>query len=111
MRFADTRSLAELCALHLRPIDHWADDGAGNVTPVFVPPLAPAEQSAFDDLEQMATLGLQTLTLAQYQARKADVQGLRGFLALASPTQAQALAAEKALIRVVGAMLKLDLGG
>lgn len=101
-------ALAVLCAQYGRPIAHWTGT-PGATLPVFVPPLTPAEQATFADLEAMASLGLQTLTLAQFQARKADVALLRAFLALPSPTQAQALAALQALIRVTGAMLKLTL--
>ena len=101
--------LDALCAQYGRPIDHWDDDGAGNMTPVFVPLLTPTEQAAYDDLAVMATLGLQTLTLQQYRDRKADVAGLKAYMALGSPTATQTRDAFRALVRVVGAMLKVGL--
>lgn len=107
---ASTAPLMALCATYLRLPTLTYDVATDTTTFTFAPPLTTAEQATFTDLQQMAGLGLQTLTLAQYQARKADVQGLRDYMALANPTAAQTTAAFKALVRVVGAMLKLGLG-
>jgi len=99
--------LAGLCEKYGRPISGSDADGL----PVFDPPLNPTEQAAFDDLTVMATLGLQTLTLAEYRARKADIAGIKAYMALASPTATQTRDAFRALVRVVGAMLKVELDG
>ena len=103
--------LQNLCVTYGRPIDHWADQPDGTVLAVFDPPLNATEQAALDDLVVMATLGIQTLTLAEYRARKADVAGIKAYMALASPTATQTRDAFRALVRVVGAMLKVELDG
>lgn len=86
----------------LRPFDQWVDG-----QPVFDPPLTAAEQATLADLRAMARFGIDAnLTLAEFQAMKADLALGRAFLGIASPTQAQAVAAEKAVIRVLGALLR-----
>jgi len=129
MQYGDPVSIAlqDLCARYGRPIDHWADQPDGSVLPVFVPPLNATEQAAFDDLSVMATLGLQTLTLQEYRDRKADLADVKAQLVALAPWLAlppgtaktnKAIAAEQAigtalteLARIVGALLKVDLGG
>lgn len=99
--------LQTLCERYGRPIAYW-DTRVEPPVPVFEPPLDATEQAALVDLRAMARFGLQTLTLAEYRARKADIAALKAFMALPSPTQAQTLAAFQALVRVTGAMLKLE---
>lgn len=107
----DLMRLQALCAQYDRPVEHWDGEGPNGVmTPVFVPPLTPAEQAILDDLTVIASLAL-PLTLAEFQACKADVAGLVAYMGLPSPTAAQMQAAFKALVRVTGAMLRVQLGG
>ena len=103
-----TTDLAVLAIKYGRPITSWIDNGDGTRTAVFVPPLDATEQEAFDDLTVIVALGL-PLTLAEYRARKADIAGIKAYMALASPTATQTRDAFRALVRVVGAMLKIQL--
>lgn len=112
--------LAQLIALHLRTYTDW--DATG---PLWTPPLTTAEQAILADLRLMSNLGVQTLTLAEFRARKADVADIKAQLTalaqwLALPTgtakTANAIAAEQAigtalteLARVVQALLKVTL--
>jgi hypothetical protein len=86
----------------IRPFAQWVDG-----EPVFVPPLTTAEQASLADLRLMARFSIASdLTLAEFQALKPDLATGRAFLGIASPTQAQAVAAERAIIRVLGALLR-----
>jgi hypothetical protein len=92
--------------VYLRDPADW-DHSTVPPTPIFVPPLTTAEQATFDDLVKMTRFGLATsLSLAEYQAMKPDLALGEAFLGIASPTNAQAVAAEKAIIRVLGALLR-----
>lgn len=95
-------TLLALCSTYLRPPDRW-DDGLGAL--VWEPPLTTAEQATFGDLQLMARFGV-TLTLAEWQSIKADAAGLRNYLGVASPTAAQTAAATKAIIRVLGTIIR-----
>lgn len=95
-------ALAELCDLYLRRIN--LSDAAN---PTFSPPLSAAEQVIFTDLQRMAEFGITAnLTLAEFQAIKADLVTARNYVGLASPTAAQTSAALKSTIRVIGALLR-----
>lgn len=96
-----------LCAQYLRPVDAWVDDGTGKLTALFVPALSAPEQTALADLTTMASFGITSnITLVEFQAIKPDLALGKAFLGIASPTNAQAVAAEKAIIRVLGALLR-----
>lgn len=107
MRFNDpTRSiLADLTALYLRPIAQWDDDGAGEMTAVFVPPLSGAEQTTFTDLQLMAKFGVQ-MTLAEWQSIKADAAALKAYNGVPTPTLVQTAAAVKAINRVLATIIR-----
>lgn len=79
-------------------------DVAGATTARFEPDLSAAEQALYARLLRLhrSRLGL---TPAEYDALAPDLNGLRNFVALASPTAAQTAAATKALIRVLRAIL------
>jgi hypothetical protein len=53
----------------------------------------------------MARFGV-SMTLGEWQAVKPDAASLKAFLAIASPTNAQAVAAVKSLIRVLGVIVR-----
>jgi len=99
---------ADFIAANLRPVHDW-DWTTDPPTPLFDPPLTAAERDVLLDLRAIFALGVQTLTLAEYRARKADVAGIKAYMALASPTATQTRDAFRALIRVVGAMLKVEI--
>lgn len=95
-------ALAALIPAYMRMPSSWPASG-----PVWDPPLTADEQGTYDDLQRMAHFGLtSSLTLDEFRAIKADLATGRAFLGIASPTQAQAIAAEKAIIRVLGALLR-----
>ena len=96
--------LAELCDAHLRPIKEWHGDASG-FTPIFAPPLSPAEKATLDELEVMARHGV-TMTLAEWRAIKEDAAGLRQYLGLSSPTAAQTALATQAIIRVLATIIR-----
>ena len=102
---ADGSTLLRLCAAHLRmPTQYETSDPA---TFVWSPALSAQEQATFADLQIMASFGLTaSITLAEFQAIKPDLVTARNFVAIASPTQAQSVAALKATIRILGALLR-----
>lgn len=79
MAYADTAAVQGLCGLYLRPLDHWTDHGDGRADPVFVPPLTTAEQADYADLVVMARFGV-SMTLAEWQAVKADAAALKAII-------------------------------
>jgi hypothetical protein len=100
-----TAPLVALCKLYLREPQAVTDDVAGTTTYVFTPALSPAEQATFADLQIMAAFGV-TVTLAEWQAIKADAANLKTFYALPAPTQAQAVAAVKSIIHVLSVIVR-----
>lgn len=96
--------LIGLCLQYLRQ-PSITTDAAGTSTWTFDPPLTTAEQTTFADLTTMARFGV-TLTLAEWQTIKPDAAGLKAYLGLASPTNAQSIAAIKAIIRALGVIIR-----
>ena len=97
--------VAELCRLYLRLPEWPVAVSDGVATFVFDPPLSPAEEATLADLATMTRFGV-TLTLAEWTAIKADAAGLKAYLGVASPTAAQTAAATKAIIRVLGTIVR-----
>lgn len=101
----DPMVLSDLIAKNIRPISGW--DTATPPGPVWTPPLNAAEQVAWADLQTMLRFGIATtLTLAEFQAMKPDLATGKTYLGLANPTNAQTVAAVKAIIRTLGALLR-----
>lgn len=99
------KALAALCRTYLRePARFYADD-AGVPVVEWSPPLSAAEQAILDDLKAMARLRITGLTLAEYQALKPTLAGLATYRDLASPTNAQSVAAIKGIIDVLRALV------
>lgn len=71
----------------------------------FEPDLSAAEQSALQRLLTVARSSVR-LTPAEYDAIAAEALGLRAYVGVASPTNAQSVAAIKAMIRVLRAVLR-----
>lgn len=98
-------ALQALCTQYLRtPV--VTSDGT-TVTFTFSPALSAPELVTFADLQTMSHFGIPaTITLAEFQDIKPDLATGKAFLGIANPTNAQAVAAEKSIIRVVGALLR-----
>ena len=85
------------------------EQGPGSLTVSFTGTLT-AEQRATaqdiaNDLAVLARSGVK-LSLAEWRAIKADIAGLKAYLGVASPTAAQTAAATKAIIRVLGTIIR-----
>lgn len=109
-----TREMADLlglCEQHGRIPIEWLDDGLGNLSPVFDPPLSAGEQTAFDDLSTMARLGLTDISLATFRSLRADFAIVRAWATDPNPTNAKAIAYTQAQARITVAQVKLDLLG
>lgn len=78
----------------------------GAVVYTFIPDLTPAESATFDDLVRTIRARVPSITLVEYQALKSALSGLRQYHGLASPTNAQSVAAIKAIIEVLRALLR-----
>jgi hypothetical protein len=97
----------KLLTAYLRLPDTFEVDDGELITATFTPPLTTEEQATFADLRTMAKFGsTAAMTLTEFRAVKDDLALGKAFLAIATPTQAQAIAAEKAIIRVLGALLR-----
>jgi len=79
--------------------------GAPIVTLTWTPDLSPAEQTTVTDIVN-AGLSHVSISLAEWQAIKADVAGLVTYQGLASPTLAQTVLAVKAQSRILRALLR-----
>lgn len=78
----------------------------GAATYTFTPDLTSAEAATFADLvAAMRTHDVQ-LTPAEYLAIKSDIEGLRAYNGVTSPTLAQTAAATKAQNRILRALLR-----
>jgi hypothetical protein len=73
---------------------------------VFDPDLTAAEAATFADLVALYRTRDVELTPAEYATLKPDLEGLRTYHGLASPTAAQTAQATKAIIRVLRALLR-----
>jgi hypothetical protein len=73
---------------------------------VFTPDLTAAEAATFADLVATHRSHDVRLTPAEYVTIKPDLEGLRTYHGLASPTAAQTAQATKAIIRVLRALLR-----
>jgi hypothetical protein len=83
------------------------DDQSGDPILTFSPPLDPAtEQPVYDRLLRLAKVRVLGITPAEWQALEPDVTNLKTYLGIASPTAAQTAAATKAIVRVLGAILR-----
>lgn len=100
-------ALLALCAAYLRLPTATYNAATDTTTYAFVPPLTTAEQATFADLQLMAKFAISdNLTLAEFQAMKPDLATGKTYLGLASPTNAQTVAVIKAIIRVLGDLLR-----
>ncbi len=96
---------AAMWGQYLRAPTATTFNGDTLVSATFDPPLTAAEQVIFDDLKTMAKFGV-SMTLAEWQSIKADAAGLKSYLGVGSPTLVQTAAATKAIIRVLGVIVR-----
>lgn len=75
-------------------------------TYTFTPDLTAAEQTAISDIVATFRTRDVELSVAEYQAIKADIDGLRTYNGITSPTLAQTVAATKAQNRILRALLR-----
>jgi hypothetical protein len=66
----------------------------------------PEQQTLIDGLLRFWRSGVTGITYAEWQGLRDDLNGLRQYHGLASPNLSQTVLATKALIRVVGAILR-----
>ena len=81
------------------------DAEAGTIILTYAPDLTAGELNTLSDLLTLWRFGV-VLTLAEWQAIKGDAAGLRAYLGVASPTLAQTAAATKAIVRVLGTIIR-----
>ena len=101
----DDRILDDLIRLYLRPCV-WVADGTVDPAPTFTPALSAAEQTTLANLRRFARRGGLVITPDEWEAVKADAATAKAYVGLASPTTAQTTAAIKAVIRVLGAIVR-----
>lgn len=80
--------------------------GAGTATYRFTPDLTAVEATTFADIVATFRTRDVQLTPAEYQAIKSDIDGLRTYNGITSPTLAQTVAATKAQNRILRALLR-----
>jgi hypothetical protein len=87
-----------------RPPSEWyAEDGVDVI--LFDPPLTVEEQATFDALSSLSRSAVQ-VTPEEWAGLQTEIDGLRTYHGLATPTNAQSVAAIKAIIRVLRAILR-----
>lgn len=79
------------------------DDGL-SLTLSFTPDLSPEEELRLGRI--MRVEGLTRVTPAEWADLEPDIDGLRTYHGLASPTNAQTVSAVKAIIRVLRALIR-----
>lgn len=103
---ATLHRLVALCAEFLRPpAQAYYDDVADQVVVTFSPALTPGEQTTLDNLRRLAGAAL-TISPAERAAIEDEIDGLRTYFGLATPTNAQSVAALKAIIVILRAVLR-----
>lgn len=106
---ADVDRLVELLARHGLPLpDARADDDAGPVV-TWNAPLTPEQGALVAELRAMTRVGI--TDLGAYRAVKDDAAIALAFLELATPTNAQSVAALRAVIRIVRYMIARGAAG
>lgn len=102
-----TRRFAELLREHLRaPAGVYLDDVTGEPVAEFVPALTAPEQAIYDRLRRLAKARVTGITPAEWQALEPDIDGLKTYQNLASPTLAQTVQAVRAQSRILRALLR-----
>jgi len=86
-----------LCEQYLRPCMVEGDPATGVYTFVFDPPLEPAEEATFAELELMATFGV-TMTLVEWQSIDADPAFLDAYLAMNKLSRSERAAIIRCLV-------------
>ena len=103
LRWERIERARRLCERYLGVEPVITDDGT-TLSATFTPDLTPAEAQTLRAIVRIS--GMFVVTPDEMAARESDFTGLAAFMALPSPTQAQTLAAVKAVIRILGAVLR-----
>jgi len=106
---AEIATLVDLCLTYLNrmPATLTIDASGGLTDLTFAPTLDPAtEQPIFDRIMKIARSNVVGITPSEWAAIENDIATCKTFLGLASPTNAQATAALKSLIRIVAAVVR-----
>lgn len=99
-RLAD---LDRLCGQYLQRSPSIEDDG-NTLTLTFTPDLTAGEETILARI--MRVEGLMRITPAEWSIIEPDIDGLRTYMDISSPTNAQSVAAIKAIIRVLRALMR-----
>ena len=105
LRWERIERARRLCLRYLGVEPVITDDGT-HLTATFTPDLTADEAKTLRAIVRLSAVGM--ATPAEIIAVEGDVASLKTFMGLASPTNAQTLAAVKALVRVVGVYLVRD---
>lgn len=103
LRWQRLARIQALCRAYLGREPEVTDDGI-TLTVAFTPDLTPAEAQTLAAIVHISGIGV--VTPAEFYAVLPDVALLTTFVGLASPTNAQAIAAIKSLIRVLGVIVR-----
>lgn len=96
-----------LCVAYLRrPVGIATDDVSGLPVVEFTPALSGPEQTIYDRLLRIARSTIPSITPAEWEALEPDIDGLRTYQGLPSPTLAQTVLAVKAQSRILRALLR-----
>jgi hypothetical protein len=90
----------------IRPASAVSGDEQAGWTFTFTPDLTAGEASTLTDTAAAYRTRNVELTTAEYAALRPDIEGLRTYHGIASPTAAQTAQATKAIIRVLRALLR-----
>lgn len=100
---ADFELIALVSAALREPISYERNGTGLRLT--FEPPLTPEEQAVYDSLLGLSRSAVQ-VTPVEWAGLRTELDGLRAYHALATPTAAQTAQATKAIIRVLRAILR-----
>ena len=100
----DDFSLIDLISQLIRPpTERYLENG--ELVMIFEPPLTPAEQVRVERFRGLLRSAVR-LTPDEWDTLAPEIDGLRTYHGLATPTQAQTVLAVKAIIRVLRALLR-----
>jgi hypothetical protein len=97
--------MSELAAQYLRPSTGAISWNGTSYEPLFDPPLTAEEQATYDALFSLSRSAVH-VTPEEWAGLRNEIDGLRTYHGLATPTNAQSVAAIKAIIRVLRAILR-----
>lgn len=103
LRWERLTRVRRMCVQYLGREPDVTDDGT-TLTVVFTPDLTAAEATTLARIVKISGFGV--ITPAEYGAVEASVTTVKAYLNITSPTNAQTANALKALVRIVGVILR-----